>query len=81
MFPPIPLINIHIVFKVLVQQPINPFYWAIGLPVKCHTKKQFCPHLLRQMLFKTCHKFDISIIYTELKQHMVPNPHVKEQFC
>jgi hypothetical protein len=44
-------------------------------------EKQFHPHLSKQMFLKTCHKIGISITYDELMHFMVPNPHVKEQFC
>ncbi len=44
-------------------------------------EKQFHPHFSKQMFLKTCHEIGISIIYNELLHFMVPNPHVKKQFC
>ncbi len=58
MFTLISLIDVHIISKVLVQHPID---LAIGLWVKCHTKKQLCSHLLEQMLLKANHKLRIFI--------------------
>jgi hypothetical protein len=77
MFTPISLINARIFFEVLVQHPIDPFYLAINLWVEYHIKRQFCSHLLEQMLPEACCKLDIFIIYNELKHPMVPNPHLK----
>jgi hypothetical protein len=81
MFTPIFLIGVHIVHEVLVQHPIDLLYLAISLLVECCAKRQFHPHLLKQMFPKALRKLGVSSIDNGLRHSMVLNPHVKKQFC
>jgi hypothetical protein len=67
--------------KYWFNTPLTLSIWPLVCGWTIHIKRQFCSHLLEQLLLEDCCKLGISIIYNELKHPMVPNSHFKEQLC
>jgi len=47
--------------------------------MECQTKRQFHPHISKQMFLEAHHKLGVSITNDKLWHPMMLNPHIEEQ--